>query len=1046
MATSTVSGLAKPDNPSEKEKNERNPSVNFAQVRSDENDEIEQLSVNRGVESDLNESREGGAPPARLAVAFSGGGIRSAAVNLGVIQALAKAGILRQVHYLSGISGGGYTLGWLTSWIRRSGFADVEKQLQSGVAADRESRDSGSDGHLSWVRQAWNWVKQLFRKPKTVPVSPPVAIQTASDKSACYRYLEPNPIRYLRQYASYLTPRMGLASGDTLAMISIYLRNVLLNQTMMICLLAAIVAALHLLAPGILWKTSLTALGQGISFGIGLISAAVAGYLVGTSLGRLGNDQNPKEWEKAGLTAAILTAIVAVCLWILLPMWRYCNAVWVAGALVFVTYMVGWLRDSYTERESSRAGKAGLSAVSSDCWPTVLAFVAAIAVVIVGGWGIQRWLSVDGWICVGDWYAMLGLPAILVLFSLSSYVDIGIAGNALPDAKREWLGRLSGYYLYFAAIAAIVMIGALRGPLWMPLLFREASSATGGGKWWKWVLPGGWVFTVVSGLLAAKSPKTEEPGTQGRVLNILAKVAPPVFLAGVFLLVSWAVHVITQLADAAEYLTSADSYSCRLILTLLAVIGGAGTISGVLMGRLDANEFSMHLFYRNRLVRAFLGASNVRHDHARGRVPSPFTGFALDDDVPLQELSSHWSRAIHCYHNESVYLTAPRPAKVPDETGADAKVAKTKLPDCYDGPYPIWGTALNLTTGEDLAWQQRKAASFIYSPLYCGWDHVSPQPQQWEKPDADSGFRDTEASRLAEGDDCKYAYRGTGSFMSDGRIRTPYTKRRCGPSVGTAMAASGAAISPNWGYHTSPAVAALLALFNIRIGWWTGNPRRRTSWCRYAPGAYYLITKELFGRADDASTYVYLSDGGHFDNLGIYEMVRRRMKYIIACDADADPDYRFEDLAKAVEKCRRDFGVEIEIDPSPIRPQAASKLSQRHFAVGTINYPSAAPDGKGAEKGILLYLKSSLTGSEPADVLGERNGSRFPHDTTANQFFNETRFEAYRGLGEHMLTGIWMEFITEGGHSRLPKEKSELVTRVNGFFKYLEKQYTGNPG
>ena len=341
---------------------------------------------------------------------------------------------------------------------------------------------------------------------------------------------------------------------------------------------------------------------------------------------------------------------------------------------------------------------------------------------------------------------------------------------------------------------------------------------------------------------------------------------------------------------------------CRwhIVRALLCVMGIAFAISGWLLLRLDANEFSMHLFYRNRLVRAFLGASNLRNQDAgiRGRIPSPFTGFAFDDDVCLQELSSLWPRS-------QLY-------------GGKPEVFTGEAKDRYDGPYPIWGTALNLTTGEGLAWQKRKAASFIYSPLYCGWDFITQHPQGVEQPHAGTHFEQAETSDCAKLHKCLHAYRGTGSFHYDEGSaqahasqpegmpklvsRTPYTGLGCGPFIGTAMAASGAAISPNWGYHTSPSVAALLALFNIRIGWWTGNPRRQDAWNKYAPNASYLVAKELFGKADDASEYVYLSDGGHFENLGIYEMVRRQMTYIIACDADADPKYEFGDLANAVDE------------------------------------------------------------------------------------------------------------------------------------------------
>ena len=214
------------------------------------------------------------------------------------------------------------------------------------------------------------------------------------------------------------------------------------------------------------------------------------------------------------------------------------------------------------------------------------------------------------------------------------------------------------------------------------------------------------------------------------------------------------------------------------------------------------------------------------------------------------------------------------------------------------------------------------------------------------------------------------------------------------------MAASGAAASPNMGYHTKASVAALLAIFNVRLGWWTGNPRNPITWDRYAPGFWYLFA-ELMGKATDRDRYVYLSDGGHFENLGLYELVRRRVRFIICSDADADHAFAFEDLGSAIEKCRCDFGVEIKLQAQlTMAPTEFAPYRKAHYAVGEIRYPGQA-------SGLLLYLKSSLTNDEPPDVLGRRaEDSAFPHDSTANQFFNESAFEAYRALGDHMMSII----------------------------------------
>ena len=160
-------------------------------------------------------------------------------------------------------------------------------------------------------------------------------------------------------------------------------------------------------------------------------------------------------------------------------------------------------------------------------------------------------------------------------------------------------------------------------------------------------------------------------------------------------------------------------------------------------------------------------------------------------------------------------------------------------------------------------------------------------------------------------------------------------------------------------------------------------------------GARYLL-KELTATANTDAKFLYLSDGGHFENLGIYELVRRGCRLIIATDAGCDPDYAFDDLANALRKCSIDLGAEIEINVEPIRPIDGFKHTKAHHAVGRIHYA----DGN---EGVLLYVKASLTGGEDPDILNyATNHTVFPHDTTADQAFDEDQFESYRKLGFHI--------------------------------------------
>jgi hypothetical protein len=349
-------------------------------------------------------------------------------------------------------------------------------------------------------------------------------------------------------------------------------------------------------------------------------------------------------------------------------------------------------------------------------------------------------------------------------------------------------------------------------------------------------------------------------------------------------------------------------------------------IAALLIWRLDINLFSFHMFYRNRLVRCYLGASNA------DRRAHPFTGFDPNDDVKLTDL--------------------PR------------------------RPFHIVNTAINLTKVNNLAWQERKAGSFVFTRLYCGYS----------LPAGGSGEPD------------RNSYLRTSDYLStlhpQGWI-----------SLGQALAISGAAASPNQGYHSSKAVAFLLTAFNVRLGWWMQNPAKRGAWGKPGPrfGLWYLLS-EVFGLADEDTEYVYLSDGGHFDNLGIYELVRRRCRFIIAVDAGMDRQFGFEDLGNAVRKCQVDFGVRIDIDTKASIPDPGTGKSLYHCGVGRIHYEEADPN---AVSGFLLYIKPSLTGNEPIDIMQYASvHPEFPHQSTTDQWFDESQFEAYRKLGHYTTTTV----------------------------------------
>jgi hypothetical protein len=297
----------------------------------------------------------------------------------------------------------------------------------------------------------------------------------------------------------------------------------------------------------------------------------------------------------------------------------------------------------------------------------------------------------------------------------------------------------------------------------------------------------------------------------------------------------------------------------------------------------------------------------------------------------------------------------------------------TKGPDQRPtSPYPLICTALNLPGSKGDKMLDRKAESFVLAPLFSG----------------SALTRWTETEKLEPIDTMPLA---------------------------TAVAISGAAVSPNMGSHTTRTLSIITTLLNVRMGQWTRNPRephpiglwsRGSQILRDAPTVLYW--KELLGLASKRDGNVYLSDGGHFENLGLYELLRRRCKYIIAVTADTgDKEKSFDlgNISTALRLARVDFGVEVEFKSlKPLLRDLKSGYAAGCFTAGKIIYPSSdAHHAPGDDReGILVLIKTGLVEDKVApDVLNYwlRSNPGFPYDPTTDQQFDQPQFEAYRQLG-----------------------------------------------
>lgn len=300
-------------------------------------------------------------------------------------------------------------------------------------------------------------------------------------------------------------------------------------------------------------------------------------------------------------------------------------------------------------------------------------------------------------------------------------------------------------------------------------------------------------------------------------------------------------------------------------------------------------------------------------------------------------------------------------------------------------PYQLISAAINLTGSKDLTRKDRKSGCFLFSKLFCGSDQT--------------GYLETEKYRSNE------------------------TK------LARAMTISGAAVSSAMGFHTFFGQSFAMSLFNIRLGYWLENPNRVKTMANTENRVFWplYLLKEMFSKTNAEDRLINLSDGGHTgDNVGIYPLLKRRCKVIIACDAECDKNLSFGSFTEALRHAYIDEGIDVDIDLTMIRPDPSSGRSQKHCAVGRIRYPD---DDRTDQKSWLIYLKSSLTGDEPEPVLNYKvDNPSFPHQTTADQFFDDAQFEAYRALGVHITEHTFGKWIKSPDFTKLQNAYSPFGT------------------
>jgi hypothetical protein len=1104
----------------------------------------------------LHERAKNPAKEARTALCISGGGIRSATFALGVMQGLASAKILDKFDYLSTVSGGGYIGSWLSSWSRRHPHGI------SGVQEDLARADTAAGG--TRPARAGNEVPPELPRPRARKIEP-----------------EPVPLTHLREYSNYLSPRMGILSGDSWTMGALYMRNLLLNLMVLVPIFAAVLFVPRTYA---YLSTTTLALHEWIYPAGTVLFIAMAFAYIGRKRpveDSAGESQSTSDgYFIRGCVLPLLGASIMLTLFwtdvaldpdelndkrllLLLGI-----AILSMTVLPFVLYYRR-LRVAYTHARSMAYADAAILRKHLTKKAALEAFGAVLGLATACGliWLLAvkvfdqpllgfkemlneaqsvppalRVVSTTPWASI---YTVFAVPAVMLVFFIQASIFVGISSKRNEDYDREWWGRAGAWILVFAAGWAVLSGIAVFGPLAIynaPVLLGSIGGLSG--------LAAG--VLGFSGRTPANKKEKEDAGATAKAGNAALSLATPLFVLFFLALISLGTTWLTQElkydidykqatldsrfeattkrvsaeSDLALETTAASAAAPAVSLTELRSLNHLDTVykttwwevmvvaivaafAWFLSRRIGVNKFSMHALYRNRLIRAYLGASRYR------RQPNPFTGFDERDNLhmfqlrpellwptnlkdpakffkalqegarttqtdlsgdPLErrKLAQHiWSRffdrtcdqvmkgvnnvsidgviqnlndllldekllekeadlklppnfwtitgegkipypaatrnrAVLDYYFSHVITPMTRPKDAPsDEKRVAVQGGTSKFLETGDGarrraPLHVINMALNLVSGEKLAWQQRMAETFTTSPYHTG--------------NAFLGYRDSRH------------YGG-----------------REGITVGGAVTISGAAASPNMGYHSSPALAFLLTLFNVRLGSWLGNPGpagQDTYQAEHPDSNLKPILFEAIGRTNDTYPWVYLSDGGHFENLGLYEMVLRRCHYIVLSDAGADPKCTFEDLGNAIRKIRTDLGVPIDIEETFMLPRTDNSMDKegRYVATATIRYK--AMDGQDAVDGTLIYLKPGVYKDEyfPRDVYNYAlDSTDFPHEPTSDQFFSESQFESYRALGRHAINQICGNYPADESEWQIPIAKQ--YDDVAHFAKFVRERY-----
>lgn len=892
------------------------------------------------------ENKKGKSPNDVVGLCISGGGVRSATLGLGMMQAFIKKDLLKHVDYLSTVSGGGYIGSCLTSLLSAEPDWRERKKPKPNHRFDAAWFGTQKDNAPFFTEKDDSEYKPLDEAELSVK----------------------QQLRHIRRHGEYLTPRKNFFGWDVNRLVGGLTGGMLSNMFTFLLILCVIVSGHHLLFH---WSS------DGRFF-----------EHLFKPLDYLGAQTAYQRLDEGAW--ATMSTLKQLSFWfsnMLIPQF---HLVW--NGIAEHLGLAGWF-----------AAAGGLCAVGLYIWliflPTRIVREEEQEQSFAAGDKPETVLQRPGETSVQEYRSRWFIR----VFNLLNYAAGPIAAYALAlsgyfrgkmDDETSYLGALALPFCFSAGLFLVtqsaLVLFSFSVTKWRPQisdrLYRSFYLAMQGGVllglFISVLIPAGIIFLFgghsvaywlaltlvpvgISYYFTLQALSSRAGGDGGFLPSVVNAVRMPMLNLSILLVTGMA---IAKVSDVLHGL--AEDKIC----TPEALFIGSSVLL-VLMGILvDSNLLSLHYFYRDRLAEAYL------------RTIGRTANFETRTDAPANPFDPQGLPDVCLRDHEELLLS---------------DLGKGN----FRGPYHLVVAAINLQGSNDLAKKTQRSDHFIFSKYYVG----SPP----------TGYCRTDK------------YRG-------GRTK-----------LGTAMAISAAAMASGMGALSFPASNFYMTLFNLRTGYWIENPmvqaqkhwprdKRPTSkrlffrkvaqtvngaakwvaakalkmWDK-APFWLLYLGREFTGQMNASTRRVYVSDGGHSgDNLGIIPLIQRKCGLIVACDFEQDAGFQFESFYHAVRLAKSVHSADIHIDLSQLIPRKddnGDMYSPACVAEGTVTY-------RDQTVGKIIYLKSSVNLLPESDEEGNRHPERapayalgylkahssFPHESTADQYFDDVQFEAYQALGEHL--------------------------------------------